>query len=169
VSGYIGGEAIGAVIQILIADKLGRLRFMEFASVLVTIGCIIQTAAQNVGMFIGGRVIAGVAVGYAVDTLICGIANIHFSAMSGTVPVYLSEISSPMTRGLIGGLGGVGLSLGAMTANWVGFACGYVPYGEAQWRVPLALQIPWGIILFSGLGLEIPLSLIQARELTRVQ
>jgi hypothetical protein len=73
-------------------------------------------------------------------------------AMSGTVPVYLSEISSPESRGLIGGLGGVGLSLGAMSANWIGFACGYAPYGVAQWRVPLALQIPWGIILFTGLG-----------------
>ena len=62
-SGYIGGEAVGAVIQILIADKLGRLRFMEFAAVLVTIGCIIQTASQNIPMFISGRVVAGVAVG----------------------------------------------------------------------------------------------------------
>jgi MFS family permease len=64
------------------------------------------------------------------------------------VPIYLSEIGSPKTRGLIGGLGGVGLSLGTMTANWVGFACGYAPYGPVQWRVPLAIQIPWGIILF---------------------
>lgn len=37
---------------------------MEFASVLVTIGCIVQTASQNIPMFIAGRVIAGVAVGY---------------------------------------------------------------------------------------------------------
>lgn len=55
---------MGAIIQILIADKLGRLRFMEFASLLVTVGCIIQTASQNIPMFIAGRVIAGVAVGY---------------------------------------------------------------------------------------------------------
>jgi predicted MFS family arabinose efflux permease len=67
VSSYIGGEAVGAVIQILIADRLGRLRFMVFASVLVTIGCIIQTASQNIGMFIAGRVIAGVAVGYGIE------------------------------------------------------------------------------------------------------
>lgn len=71
--------------------------------------------------------------------------------MSGTVPVYLSEISSPKTRGLVGGLGGVGLSFGTMMANWVGFACGYAAYGSVQWRLPLALQIPWGIVLFTGL------------------
>lgn len=62
-SGYIGGEAVGAIIQILVADNLGRIRFMEFASLLVTIGCIIQAASQNVPMFISGRVISGVAVG----------------------------------------------------------------------------------------------------------
>lgn len=42
---------------------------MEFASVLVTIGCIVQTASQNIGMFIAGRVIAGVAVGWETLTL----------------------------------------------------------------------------------------------------
>lgn len=76
--------------------------------------------------------------------------------MSGTVPVYLSEISSPRTRGLVGGLGGVGLSLGTMCANWVGFACGYASYGSVQWRLPLALQIPWGIVLFIGLTTFMP-------------
>lgn len=76
--------------------------------------------------------------------------------MSGTVPIYLSEISAPKTRGLIGGLSGVGLSLGTMTANWTGFACGYAPYGSVQWRLPLAIQVPWGIILFIGLATFMP-------------
>ena len=77
-------------------------------------------------------------------------------ALSGTVPVYLSEISPPKVRGLIGGLNGAGLALGTMTSNWVGFAGGFAPYGEVQWRVPLALQIPWGIILFMGLVTFMP-------------
>ena len=38
-----------------------------------------------------------------------------------------------------------------MMSNWVGFACGYAPYGPTQWRLPLGLQIPFGIILFIGL------------------
>lgn len=36
-------------------------------------------------------------------------------------------------------------------SNWVGFACSYAPYGATQWRLPLGLQIPFGIILFIGL------------------
>jgi hypothetical protein len=43
-----------------------------------------------------------------------------------------------------------------MTADWVGFACGYASYGAVQWRLPLALQIPWGIVLFAGLVTFMP-------------
>ncbi|KAJ4305021.1 hypothetical protein N0V90_000550 [Kalmusia sp. IMI 367209] len=137
---YIAGEAMGSILQILIADRLGRIRFMQLACVIVTIGCTIQTAAVSIGMLLTGRVIAGIGVG----------------ALSGTVPIYLSEISAPKTRGFIGGLGGVGLSAGTMTANWVGFAGSFAPYGTSQWRLPLGLQLPWGILLFAGLATFMP-------------
>ena len=57
---------------------------------------------------------------------------------------------------MIGGLSGVGLSMGTMAANWVGFAGGYAPYGGAQWRVLLGLQIPWGVIMFLSLTTFMP-------------
>jgi hypothetical protein len=38
-----------------------------------------------------------------------------------------------------------------MMSNWVGYACGFAPYGAAQWRLPLGLQIPFGAILCLGL------------------
>lgn len=38
----------------------------------------------------------------------------------------------------------------------IGFACGYLDYGQLQWRLPLGLQAPWGIILFIGLATFIP-------------
>lgn len=74
----------------------------------------------------------------------------------GTVPVYLSEISDPRHRGLIGGISGCGISFGTMMSNWVGYACGFAPYGPAQWRLPLGLQIPFGLILFVGLTTFMP-------------
>lgn len=76
--------------------------------------------------------------------------------MCSVVPVYLSEISSPHNRGLIAGLTGVGIACGTMASNWVGFACGYAPYGQLQWRLPLALQIPWSVMLFIGLSTFMP-------------
>ena len=63
VSVYIAGEAVGAVSQIFIADRLGRIHFMQLMCVVVTIGVTIQTASVNIGMFLAGRGIAGAAVG----------------------------------------------------------------------------------------------------------
>lgn len=73
-----------------------------------------------------------------------------------TVPIYLSEISAPSQRGLIGGISGCGISFGTMMSNWVGMACGYAPYGPVQWRLPLGIQIPWGVIMFIGLFMFMP-------------
>ncbi|KAJ5542962.1 Major facilitator superfamily domain general substrate transporter [Penicillium sp. DV-2018c] len=146
---YIAGEAVGALIQTFVGDRLGRIRFMQMMCVIVTIGTVIQTASVNIGMFLAGRAIAGLAVG----------------GMVGTVPIYLSEISDPRYRGLIGGISGCGISFGTMMSNWVGFACSYAPYGPVQWRLPLAIQIPWGIIMFIGLATFMPNS---PRQLIRV-
>jgi MFS family permease len=76
--------------------------------------------------------------------------------MVATVPIYLSEISDPRFRGLIGGISGCGISFGTMMSNWVGFACGYASYGPVQWRLPLGIQIPWGVIMFVGLATFMP-------------
>lgn len=43
-------------------------------------------------------------------------------------------------------------------SNWVGFACAYAPNGATQWRLPLGIQIPWGIVLFIGLATFMPKS-----------
>lgn len=37
---------------------------MQLAAIVVTIGSIIQTSSVNIGMFLGGRVLAGLAVGF---------------------------------------------------------------------------------------------------------
>ena len=123
---YIAGEAVGALVQTFVGDRLGRIRFMQLMCVIVTIGVVIQTASMNIGMFLAGRALAGIAVG----------------GMVATVPIYLSEISAPESRGLIGGISGCGISFGTMMSNWVGFAGSYAPYGQMQWRLPLAIQIP---------------------------
>lgn len=137
---YIAGEAVGALFQTFAGDRLGRIRFMQLMCVIVTIGTIIQTASVNIGMFLAGRTLAGIAVG----------------GMVATVPIYLSEISAPESRGLIGGISGCGISFGTMMSNWVGFACGYAPYGQVQWRLPLGIQIPCGVIMFAGLSTFMP-------------
>lgn len=66
-----------------------------------------------------------------------------------------------------------------MTSNWVGMACGYAGYGQLQWRLPLGLQVPWGLVLLAGLAAFMPDSprqLVRAgradearRELARIR
>ncbi len=73
-----------------------------------------------------------------------------------TVPVYLSEIAPPHQRGMIGGISGCGISFGTMMSNWVGYGCSFMAYGQRQWRLPLGLQIPWGVLLFAGLATFMP-------------
>lgn len=76
--------------------------------------------------------------------------------MVSTVPIYLSEISPPDQRGMIGGISGCGISFGTMVSNWVGYGCSFMAYGQRQWRLPLGLQIPWGVLLFVGLATFMP-------------
>jgi hypothetical protein len=57
------------------------------------------------------------------------------------------------------------LTQAKQTSNWVGFACSYAPYGSTQWRLPLGMQVPWGIILFTGLSTFMPDS---PRQLLRI-
>lgn len=83
-------------------------------------------------------------------------AKTSLRGMVATVPIYLSEISAPRNRGVIGGISGCGISFGTMMSNWVGFACGFARYGTTQWRLPLGLQIPFGIIMFIGLATFMP-------------
>lgn len=96
------GEALGALTQTAIGDRLGRIRFMQLMCIIVTVGTAIQTGCVNIGMFLAGRVLAGFAVG----------------GMVSTVPIYLSEISAPQHRGLIGGISGCGY-VDCQTAGWL--------------------------------------------------
>lgn len=52
-----------ALTQTAVADKLGRLRFMQIMCVIVTAATVIQTASVNITMFLVGRALAGIAVG----------------------------------------------------------------------------------------------------------
>ena len=66
-------------------------------------------------------------------------ADTQIMGLVGTVTVYISEISAPYHRGLIGDFSGCVINFGTMMSNWVGYACRFVPYGSAQWRLPLGL------------------------------
>ncbi|KFY10194.1 hypothetical protein V491_07774 [Pseudogymnoascus sp. VKM F-3775] len=132
-STYTGGTAIGGLFSGWSAGKFGRKKTIIGAATIVAFGTTLQTAAQNLGMLIAGRVIAGLAVGILLSI----------------VPVYNAELAVPQHRGVIVGLFAVLASFGVVCSNWIGYGCQFA-YGDAQWRIPLGCQIPPAIIL--GIG-----------------
>jgi len=78
---FIGG-ALGPPVSGIMADRLGRRPAIFWGSALTLIGVLLQTAAQNVGMFVVARIILGFG-----------------SAISGiSGGVYLSETFSSRWR-----------------------------------------------------------------------
>lgn len=85
---YYAGNFIGALCNVWLPDKVGRLRSVQIACVISIVGCGMQTGAQSLPVLLVGRAIGGIA---------CGI-------VWSLCPAYASEMSSPKIRGRVGGL-----------------------------------------------------------------
>lgn len=85
---------------------------------------------MNAGMLIAGRLIAGIA---------CG-------ELLSVVPIYIAETAPPARRGFLVGLQGMMIAIGFGVANWIGYGSSFAS-GDAQWRIPLSMQIPVPIFL----------------------
>ena len=66
------------------------------------------------------------------------------------MPLYQSEISPPKIRGLLVGMHGVLLCVGYAAASWVGVGCYFIEAAGVQWRIPLAIQCIFPLILACG-------------------
>ncbi|EXJ85326.1 hypothetical protein A1O1_05690 [Capronia coronata CBS 617.96] len=134
VSVYNAGQSVGGLSTGFMADKISRKYTIFVAAFLTVVGAILQCAAVNVGMMIAGRLIAGMGCGQILSI----------------VPIYLAEVSPPKTRGFLVGLQGMLISIGFALANWVGYA-GSFASGDAQWRIPLAMQLPVPVFLMGAI------------------
>jgi SP family sugar:H+ symporter-like MFS transporter len=79
------GTFFGALFAGNLADMIGRRLSIILACMIFVVGVVLQTAAQNIGLLIAGRVIAGFAVGI----------------ISATVIMYMSEIAPKKIRGAL--------------------------------------------------------------------
>ncbi|KZV57879.1 sugar transport protein 10-like [Dorcoceras hygrometricum] len=123
----------------------GRKISMTVGGLVFLTGAILNGAAVNVEMLIVGRILLGVGIGYA----------------NQSVPVYLSEMAPPKLRGA--------LNIGFQMATTIGIlAANLINYGTAKmrhngWRVSLALAaVPAVIMTIGSLCLpDTPNSLIE--------
>ncbi|THX04338.1 general substrate transporter [Aureobasidium pullulans] len=134
VSTFQGGAVLGTIINMVIADRLGRKRTIAAGSIVSLIGCVLQAAAVNMAMLMVGRFVAGAAVGM----------------LTSTIPMYAAEISESKYRGALSGALQWFLSWGFFAAQWIGYGCQHVK-GPFSWRFPLAFQCIPAVILVSGI------------------
>ncbi|KAL7412573.1 hexose transporter [Mrakia frigida] len=132
------GCLVGALIAGNIATRIG-LRNTNLISLFVfCIGIAVETSATtSYGQIVGGRVLTGYGVG----------------ALSGLVPVYQAEASPPHLRGVVTGSFQGCVTLGIFLCNCVND--GMKDYsGTVAWRIPISIQLVWGLILFIGFALS---------------
>ncbi|OAX83996.1 hypothetical protein ACJ72_01631 [Emergomyces africanus] len=129
VSSILLSMAFASLFAGTLSDNLGRTRTIALGALLFAIGATVEACAAILGVFIFGRLIAGIGQGFFLSTTI----------------VYICEISAAKHRGLLASLIQFFITSGLVIGY---FAC----YGTVRvqssfsWRFPIALQS--GIALF---------------------
>ncbi|CZR51835.1 related to hexose transporter protein [Phialocephala subalpina] len=131
---FIGGFC-GAFVAPPVADHFGRRAAILLGSCLVVIGAVIQTAAQNSDMFIGGRLIIGF--------------GISFTCCAG--PSLINELAHPRMRGTIASMFNVLWYAGSIIAAWVSFGTGHLTASSWSWRTPSVIQAAPGVLVLCAL------------------
>ena len=84
---YAGAGTIGCWTVFWLLDILGRKRAIQVITVLLLVSAAIQAGSVNIAMFLVGRGLNGLGVGF----------------INCAIPTYISEISPPAQRGRIVG------------------------------------------------------------------
>src|SRR5665213_4216061 len=106
VSGVLAGAAVGALLGGRFADLFGRRRLLIATAIIFGLGGLGCAAATSPAMLIIGRIIVGLGIGLA----------------SGTVPVYISEVSPADARGWQVSLFQLAITVGILLAYVVDYA-----------------------------------------------
>lgn len=128
------GTFFGALFAGWLADAIGRRLSIVVACALFILGVILQTASSETGLLIGGRVVAGFAVGI----------------ISSTVILYMSEIAPKKIRGAIVSGYQFAITIGIFLASIVDYAT-QNRTDSGSYRIPIAIQFAWALILGGGL------------------
>lgn len=121
VSGALAGAATGALTGGRLADLFGRRTLLIVTALVFAAGSILCAAASSPTMLIVGRIVVGVGIGLS----------------SGTVPVYISEVSPPDARGWTVSLFQLAITIGILLAYMVDYA--FARTQGWRWMFGLAL------------------------------
>lgn len=132
-SSMAGGSFLGSLVSGLLSDRFGRKFVISLSSVVWIIGAAIQCSAQNIGQLIAGRLIAGIAIGFA----------------SSQVPVYVAELAPAKIRGRLVGLFQWSVTWGIMIMFYISYGCTKID-GPASFRTAWGIQMVPGLMLLVG-------------------
>jgi MFS transporter, SP family, sugar:H+ symporter len=128
------GTFIGALAAAPTADTFGRRLSMILECLVFSFGVMLQTASTSIPLFVVGRFFAGFGVGL----------------LSATIPLYQSETSPKWVRGTIVGCYQLAITIGLLLAAVVDNATKDLN-DTGSYRIPIAVQFAWAIILIAGL------------------
>jgi len=128
------GTFIGALLGAPVADILGRKWGIVLATVVFDVGVAMQVASTALGLFIAGRIIAGLGVGL----------------VSVLVIMYQSECAPKSLRGAIVSGYQWCITIGLLLAAIVNNATKDRP-DHSSYRIPIAIQFIWAAILACGM------------------
>src|SRR6202158_5325246 len=131
VSGVLAGAAVGAMLGGRLADLFGRRRLLIVTAIIFGVGAIVCAAATSPVILIVGRIVVGLGIGLA----------------SGTVPVYISEVSPADARGWQVSLFQLAITVGILLAYIVDYA--FASIQGWRWMFGLAV-VPAAIF---GMGM----------------
>lgn len=106
-----------------INDRFGRKKSIFTGVMVLIIGVILQSASQNIGMFIVGRIF----LGFGID--ICNISGI----------ILLAELCPANKRGFLMGLAFSCFLIGALIASGITYGVRNA-HGNWNWRIPSIIQ-----------------------------
>jgi len=128
------GTFFGALTAAPSCDYFGRRGGLMVSTVVFTFGVILQVAATDIPLFVAGRFFAGYGVGL----------------ISASIPLYQSETAPKWIRGTIVGSYQLAITIGLLLASIVNNAT-KDRNDTGSYRIPIAVQFAWAIILFVGM------------------
>ncbi|KAH9998181.1 lactose permease [Xylariaceae sp. FL0662B] len=108
----------------LIADGMGRRWCVFIGCIIVLVGTAIQTPANSIGQFIGGRFVLGFGASIA----------------SAAGPAYTVELAHPAFRGTMAGMYNNFWWVGNIIAGWTTYGTNLHIENSWAWRTPTVIQ-----------------------------
>ena len=162
------GTFFGALSASPAGDMLGRRLGLVSSTIVFTFGVILQTASTAIPLFVAGRFFAGFGVG-----MLSALGKLPLTSnrppeetlIQLSVPLYQSETAPKWIRGAVVGAYQLAITIGLLIAAVVDNAT-QNRTDTGSYRIPIAVQFAWALVLFSGMLLlpETPRYCIKSRK-----